>query len=287
MTDKKHFCIVDGSGFMHRARGIAPSSFRRKDNMDVGVANLFAKMIRNMSRRAYAGRTPPTHWAVMFDPPREDSWRRAVHPGYKAHREEPEQSFVDQIPLMRECCAAAGFSVIKTERHEADDLLAAYGMDAHSLGHKVTLITSDKDLMQLVQPGLLLWDPRSDKWYNQEAVEAKFEIPPSMLADYLALAGDVADGIPGAKGIGPKAAVGILTKAGTLQQVLENPDLIENKRWKKLVSENREELILAARLVALDITDCPRPLSLEDMIVDRPDLIEGRITVWMQQNTMN
>lgn len=280
---KKHICIVDGSGFMHRARGIAKPMYRA-DGQDIGVTNLFAKMIRKVVRRANQGNVPPTHWALAFDPPRADSWRRKIHAGYKAHREEPEQSFVDQIPLMQECCREAGFPVIKAPHHEADDVLAAYALDAHEQGYKVTLITSDKDLMQLVRPGILLWDARADAWFKTDDVTNKFGIPPERLADYLALAGDVADGIPGAKGIGPKAAVGILEKGHALHQVVNNPELIENKRWRTLVEKNKQELLLAARLVALDAAGCPRPLSLDELAVERTDLLEECVSLWMKEN---
>lgn len=277
----KHVCLIDGSGFMHRAKAMAQPVER--NGMDIGVAILFAKMFRKVTRRAYAGKHPPTHWAVCFDPPRTDSWRRKRYAGYKANREETDEAFKAQVPFMKACCAEAGFKVITAAEHEADDLLAAYGMDAHNAGHKVTLVSSDKDLMQLVRPRMLMWDARSDVWFNAKAVEEKFGLPPKQLGDYLALAGDVADGIPGAKGIGPKAAVGILSGGRSLAQVLKDPSVIENKRWRKLIEENIEELNMARMLVSLDVAQCPRPYSFDELYLEEPERIEGLIDIWIKE----
>lgn len=278
----KHLCIVDGSGFMHRARAMAQPR-TRSDGLEIGVALLFGKMMRKVARRAASGKYPPTHWAICFDPPRTDSWRRKRYPGYKANREETDQEFKDQVPLMKACCEESGFTVITAPEHEADDLLAAYAMDAREAGHKVTLVSSDKDLMQLVQPGILMWDARSDVWFNSKAVEEKFGLPPSQLGDYLALAGDTADGIPGAKGIGPKAAVGILSGGKSLLEILKDPSVIENARWRSLVESNIEELRIARLLVSLDVGGCPRPYSLDEMKMVDPAFLEGRIDIWIKE----
>jgi DNA polymerase-1 len=280
----EHGCIIDGSGFVHRAFAVAPKRARRSDMLEVGAATLFAGMITKMVRRALEGRYPPTHWAIAFDPPRTESWRRKVYPAYKAQRQETDPALRAQIPLMEACCREAGLAVLRAPNHEADDLLAAYALDAHHAGHKVTLATSDKDLLQLVRPGILVWDPRSDVWYTRQAVEEKFGVPPELVGDYLALAGDSADGIPGARGIGPKAATALLAQGTTVSRLLQDPAQIINLRWRKLIEDNRGALEMARLLVSLDSAGCPRPLSWREMALQDPHLLPGRIEIWRREN---
>jgi DNA polymerase I len=280
MAEKPHFCLIDGSGFMHRAKAIAPPRARASDGLDIGVADLFTKMLAKVATRASAGKSPPTHWAVAFDPPRTDSWRRHVCPAYKAHRPETEESFKLQVPVMQECCRAAGYTVLEAPHHEADDILAAYAHDALASGSRVTLVTSDKDLMQLVRPGILMWDAKADVWFSAAAVEAKFGVPPARVADFLALAGDVADGIPGAKGIGPKTAKGILSTGFSLTELLERPERLENPKWRALIEANVEALRLARLLVSLDIAGCPRPVALDGMATVYPEGAPARMRAW-------
>lgn len=275
-----HYCIIDGSGFMHRARAMAVPRKRKVDGMEVGATALFAAMIAKACARACAGKAPPTHWAVAFDPPRADSWRRKVCAGYKAHRPETDPEFKAQLPLMKACCAAAGFSVLEAPEHEADDLLAAYASDAHAVGARVTLVTSDKDLMQMVRQGILVWDAQRDLWYTEKVVTEKFGVPPARLGDYLALAGDVADGIPGARGIGPKTAKAILGSGWTLSDALARSGEITNPRWRAMIESNAEALHLARLLVSLDIACCPRPVALDGMETETPRLASERIHAW-------
>lgn len=284
MTDspkRVHHCLIDGSGFMHRAKAMATPRARVLDGMEVGVAALFARMMAKVARRACEGKVPPTHWMVAFDPPRADSWRREMCPSYKAHRPEAEAVFTAQIPLMKQACEAAGLAIVEAPRHEADDLLAAYAHDAASSGSRVTIVSSDKDLMQLVRPGVWLWDARADLWFNEALVLEKFGVPPARLGDYLALAGDVADGIPGARGIGPKIARTMLQEGLTLSEMLANPGLLSSPRWRALVEGNIEPLRLARLLVALDIGGCPRPLDSEALRVAAPGTISSRFHSWI------
>lgn len=283
MADKPHYCLIDGSGFMHRAKAIAPSRARASDGLDIGVADLFSKMIAKVATRASAGKSPPTHWSVAFDPPRTDSWRRLVCPAYKAHRPETEEAFKLQVPVMQECCSAAGYTVLSAPNHEADDLLAAYAHDALAQGARVTLITSDKDLMQMVRPGVLMWDARADVWFTAAAVEKKFGVPPHRVADFLALAGDVADGIPGAKGIGPKKAAAILSTGLSLSEVLGDPSRLTDAKLRALVEANIEPLRLARLLVSLDIAGCPRPVPLDAMTTVYPEGAPTRIRAWARK----
>lgn len=276
-----HHCLIDGSGFMHRAKAMATPRAHVLDGMEVGVAALFARMMAKVARRACEGKVPPTHWMVAFDPPRSDSWRREMCAAYKAHRPETEEVFKAQIPLMKEACRAAGLAVVEAPRHEADDLLAAYAHDAAVSGARVTIVSSDKDLMQLVRPGVWLWDARADLWFNEALVVEKFGVPPARLGDYLALAGDVADGIPGARGIGPKMARAMLQEGRTLSEMLDNPSVLSKPRWRELVEANIEPLRLARLLVALDIGGCPRPVREEAMYTPSPGLISSRFHTWM------
>ncbi len=234
----------------------------RADGIDVGATVLFGQMMMKLLRRMLNGRRPPTHLAIFFDPSRTHSWRREIFSQYKADRPPLEEAFAIQIPLMKELCAAMGVAHATAPRHEADDLIAAYVEDAVQRGDMCSIISSDKDLMQLVRPGVLQLSAVQDKWYNEAAVTEKFGVETRQVGDFLALAGDRVDGIPGAPGIGPKSAQVLLGEFGTLGAILRRAEEIERKNWRKIITENREVIRLSRMLVSLDHAGSPRPLSL-------------------------
>ena len=267
---------------MHRAFAMSKPKLRLKDGLDVGATVMFMSMLAKAARRAASGKIPSTHFGVAFDPPRADSWRRHLCPTYKAHRPDMAPAFVAQVPLMKECVRAAGFALLEAPNHEADDLLAAYAMDGAQAGGRVTMVTPDKDLMQLVSSQILVWDSQRDIWYTQSKVLEKFEVPADRLGDYLALAGDTADGIEGARGIGPKKARSIL-QSGTLAEVLADPDRIADEKLRAKVIESRGALALARSLVALDVAGCPRPVALEGLRTVYPQGASQRLYDWSSE----
>jgi DNA polymerase I len=259
-----HLCVIDGSNMLHRAWAMGQPK-TRTDGLEVGATHLFGQMMMKLLRRMLNGRKPPTHLVIFFDPSRSDTWRREVYEGYKADRPPMDEGLAAQIPLMKEMCSAMGVAQATAPRHEADDLIAAYVEDAVVRGDFCSIVSTDKDLMQLVRPNVMQLNTVQDKWFNEAAVEKKFAVKANQVGDYLALAGDKVDGIPGAPGIGPKSAQALLEQFGTLGSLLRRADEIEKKGWRKIVTENREVIRLSRMLVSLDDAGCPRPLTLQAM----------------------
>ncbi len=261
---KGHLCVIDGSNMLHRAWAMGRPT-TRADGLEVGATILFGQMMMKLLRRVLNGRNPPTHLAIFFDPSRSQSWRREVFEGYKAARPPMDEALAAQIPLMKDMCKAMGVAHATAPRHEADDLIAAYVEDAVQRGDFCSIVSTDKDLMQLVRPGVLQLSTVQDKWYTEAAVEEKFKVKASQLGDYLALAGDSIDGVPGAPGIGPKSAVSLLEQFGTLGAMLRRAEEIERKGWRKIITENREIIRMSRMLVSLDHAGSPRPLSVSSL----------------------
>lgn len=261
-----HLCLIDGSSFLHRAWNVIPKD-KGEDapapgRMQRHVATMFAKLLERMR----SGRRPPTHLCFVFDPPRENSWRRKQWPQYKATRPDPHARFVSETETVCQALAKAGFAVGAAEEHEADDVIAAYANDAAGEGAFVTMISTDKDLMQMIEPGIIQFDARGDRWFGLDQVNEKFGVPPARIGDFLALSGDVADGIPGVKGIGPKKALKILAQ-GPLDKILDEPDRIEDEKLRKMLVAGAEDLRIARRLIALDTEGAPRLFTREQMAI--------------------
>lgn len=280
----EHLCLIDGSNLLHRAWAMGTPRERQRDGLEIGATWLFTQMIGKLLRRMAEGKVPPTHLAVFFDPPREDSWRRSIFPEYKAHRSAPEPALVAQIALMKQFCIDIGLGAATAPQHEADDLIAAYTVDAAAKNWRVTIISSDKDLMQLVQPGVMQVNTISDTWYNEAVVTEKFGVPPERLGDFLSMAGDAADGIPGAKGIGPKKAAALLCEFGSLDAILAAPHLIKGKADQKNILEGMDALQVSRRLVALDAQGAPRCLTEADMCLPRQSAWYDVIETWRLTN---
>lgn len=275
-----HLCVIDGSNMLHRAWAMGGSRIR-PDGAEVGAADLFSKMMMKLMRRMMEGRHPPSHVAIFFDPPREQSWRRKVYPGYKANRSDMDPALAAQIPIMQQMCGRAGIAWAVAPEHEADDLIAAYTEDAAAGNARCSIITTDKDLMQLVRPGVL--QMAKDKWFNEAAVFEKFGVPPIRVADFLALAGDTVDGVPGAPGIGAKTATRLLTEFGSLGAILRNPDQLSRPSWQKSVSQNREQIRMSRMLVSLDHAGAPRLLDEKTLRAPRMGEMYEGVQSWRRE----
>jgi DNA polymerase-1 len=261
-----HLCVIDGSNMIHRAWAMGKPRQREHDGMEVGATWLFTQMIVKLLRRMNDGNLTPTHVAIFFDPARENIWRRDILATYKAHRPDMDPLFAAQIPLMKEFCAAIGLAEETAPRHEADDMIGAYTEVAAARGDRVSIVSTDKDLMQLVRPRVMQVNPVTNVWFNEARVVDKFEVPVALIGDYLALAGDSSDGVPGAPGIGAKSASALLNDFGGLEEILNRTEEIEKKSWRRIIGENVEQIKLSRRLVALDSFGVERALSDADMI---------------------
>lgn len=279
-----HVFLVDGSSFVFRAyfqsiRQDAKYNYR-SDRLPTGAVRLFCTKLLQFVREGAAGVTP-THLAIIFDKS-EKSFRKDIYPDYKAHRAEPPEDLVPQFPLMRAAVRAFGLTPIEQDVYEADDLIATYAAQARQKGADVLIVSADKDLMQLVGPGVKMYDPasgtagakgaREERLITEAEVVDYFGVPPAKVVDVQALAGDSTDNVPGAKGIGVKTAAQLINDYGDLDTLLEKAHAIKQpKRREALTDPEAVKLIrLSKKLVEL-VRDVPLETKLDDLGLHQPD----------------
>ena len=253
----KRLVLVDGSGYIFRAFFALPP-MTRPDGTPVNAVFGFANMLfRLMQDR------PQDDIVVVFDHSGE-SFRNQLYDRYKANRDEPPPELRPQFPLVREAARAFGLPVIDVEGYEADDMIAAYARQATEAGEPVVVVSSDKDLMQLVADGVEMWDPMKQKAIGRAEVIEKFGVGPELVCDALALIGDTSDNVPGVPGIGPKSAAQLLAEFGSLEGLLANLDRIKQPKRREVLQQNAEQARLSYRLVCLDHA-APLPLGLDEL----------------------
>ncbi len=213
--------LVDGSGYIFRAYH-APflQDMRSADGTPTKAVFAFSNMLWKLLNDIKGDK--PTHLAIIFDKT-EDTFRKEIYPDYKAHRPPTPEDLVPQFPLVREAARAFGISVVEMDRFEADDLIATYARRAAQAGAKVNIVSSDKDLMQLVEDGsIYLFDPMKQKPIGAQEVFEKFGVAPNKVIDVQALIGDSTDNVPGVPGIGPKGAAVLISEVGSLERLFES-----------------------------------------------------------------
>ncbi len=254
-----HVFLVDGSNFIFRAyfqsiRQDQKYNYRA-DRLPTGAVRLFCAKLLQFVRDGAAG-VRPTHLAIIFDKS-ENSFRKEIYPAYKANRSEPPEDLVPQFPLFREAARAFGLQPVEQDVYEADDLIATYARQAKAAGADVMIISADKDLMQLVQPGVAMFDPasgdREERRIGHDEVVAYFGAPPEKVVDIQALAGDSTDNVPGAPGIGVKTAAQLIGEYGDLDTLLARAgEIKQNKRRETLTDpEVVKKVRLSKELVRL------------------------------------
>ncbi len=265
-----HVYLIDGSTFIFRAyfamfkaaqaRG---RSFTRSDGTPVGAVMTFCNMLWKILREGLDGGTP-THVAVIFDHS-GGSFRNELFDQYKANRDEPPEELVPQFPLIREAVRAFGLLPIEQEGYEADDLIATYATQAAEAGAKVTVVSGDKDLMQLVGPSIGMFDPMpgNERRIGHDEVVAKFGVGPERVVDVQALSGDATDNVPGVPGIGVKTAAQLIAEYGDLDTLLEKADGIKQKMRRERLIEFADQARLSRELVRLKC-DVPVETPLAD-----------------------
>ena len=253
----KSLVLIDGSGYIFRAFFALPP-MTRPDGTPVNAVFGFANMLFKLMQDR-----PHDDLVVVFDYSGE-SFRNQLYDQYKANRDEPPKELVPQFALVREAARAFGLPVIDVEGFEADDLIAAYAKRARDIGEPVTVVSSDKDLMQLVADGVAMWDPMKQKAIGRAEVIEKFGVGPELVCDALALIGDTSDNVPGVPGIGPKSAAQLLTEYGSLEGLLANLDQIKQPKRREVLEQSAEKARLSYRLVCLD-ADAPLPLQLDEL----------------------
>ncbi len=259
---ERHLILVDGSGYIFRAFHALPPMTNPEGvpvNAVFGFTNLLAQFLTR-----HAG----THIAVVFDAARIN-FRNDIYPDYKAHRPDPPEDLVPQFALIRDATDALGVCHVEQEGFEADDLIAAYAKAFVADGGHVTIVSSDKDLMQLVRPGVQLLDPIKQKPIREAEVLEKFGVPPDKVVEVQALAGDSTDNVPGVPGIGIKTAAQLINEYGDLETLLANAEKIKQPKRREALIENAGKARISKRLVQLD-ENAPMPCPIEDMQAKPP-----------------
>ncbi len=271
MQKGDHLFLVDGSAYIFRAYHALPPLTRKSDGLPVGAVSGFCNMLWKLveeSRDTSVG-VCPTHFAVIFDHS-STTFRNALYDGYKAHRPPPPEDLRPQFSLIREAVRAFDLPCIEKEGFEADDLIATYTRLAVEAGGDVTIVSSDKDLMQLVGPSVILYDQMKDKRLGPEDVREKFGVYPEKMIDLQALVGDTSDNVPGVPGIGPKTAAELLETFGTLEALLERAGEIKQAKRRENILAHADQARLSKQLVTLD-QNTPLDTALDDLFIHEPD----------------
>jgi DNA polymerase-1 len=270
--------LVDGSGFIFRAFHALPPLTRKSDGVPVGAVAGFCNMLWKLLVDMKAQADAPTHLAVIFDHS-EDTFRNKLYDKYKAHRPPPPEDLVPQFPLVRDATRAFGVPSLELPGYEADDLIAAYACKVRDLGGEVVIVSSDKDLMQLVGPQVSMLDTMKNLRIGHDQVVEKFGVPPNKVVDVQALCGDSVDNVPGAPGIGIKTASALILEYGDLDTLLERAGEIKQQKRRETLIEFADQIRLSRELVKLDC-DTPLPSPIDDLAVQEPD---GRLAEFLEQ----
>ncbi len=255
--------LVDGSGFIFRAFHAIPPMIR-EDGVHVNAVFGFCNMITRLMKD-HTG----THLAVIFDAGSK-TFRNRMYDGYKAHRPEPPPELVPQFGLIREATRAFGLPSIELEDWEADDLIAAYAKAAKEMGGEAIIVSSDKDLMQLIGPSVFMLDPMKNTPIGLAEVEAKFGVTPDKVVEVQALIGDSVDNVPGVRGIGPKGAAELIKEYGTVEAVLQAAPSMKPSKRRDMLIEHAEAARISRALVVLR-DDAPLPEPVENFVLKHWD----------------
>jgi len=279
-----HVYLVDGSGYIFRAFHALPPLTRPSDGLPVGAVHGFCAMLWKLLRESKASEAP-THIAVVFDAAREN-FRNEIYEDYKANRPPPPDELVPQFPLIRDAVKAFNVACVEHEGYEADDLIATYARDVVDAGGDVTIVSSDKDLMQLVRPGVVMFDAMKSKKLGREEVMEKFGVPPDKVVDVQALAGDSTDNVPGVPGIGVKTAAELINEYGDLDTLLERASEIKQPKRREKLIEFADQARLSRELVRLK-DDVDTGVSVDALGVHdpKPDALLGFLRT-MEFNTL-
>ena len=260
--------LVDGSGYIFRAYYALPKLTRKRDAMPTGAVygfcNMLQKLLADIDAAGGAG-----HMAVLFDAGRE-TFRSEIYPEYKAHRPPPPEDLVPQFGLIRDAVSAFHLPGIELDGVEADDLIASYAKAARAEGYDVVIVSSDKDLMQLVGEGVRMLDPIKNVEIGEDEVRALFGVEPSQMVDLQALAGDATDNVPGIPGIGVKTAAQLLTEYGDLDTLLARAEEIPQPKRRENLTLGADAARMSRELVRLK-DDVPLPAGIDTLAVRAPE----------------
>ena len=268
-SKKPRLYLVDGNGYIYRAFFALPKLTNSKglpSNAIYGFTNMIRKLIQEEK---------PDYIAVVFDA-KEKTFRHDSYDAYKIDRPQMPEDLQQQIPYIRRICEVMGLPILENPGYEADDVIAT--LMEHSEQEQVTgvIVSSDKDLLQLVREGVYMLDPMKDYYvYDERGVEEKWGVPPQQIIELLSIMGDSIDNIPGVKGIGPKGALELIQKFGTIENLLANVEQIEKKSHREKIQEFQKDLILSKELVQLR-KDVPVQKGIQELKAQKPDAESAR-----------
>ena len=247
-----HFYLIDGSGYIFRAYYALPPLTRKSDGLPTGAVSGFCSMLFKLleDSKSTENKQKPTHFAVIFDSARK-TFRNEIYSDYKANRSEAPDDLVPQFEYIRKSVLAFNLPTVDLINYEADDLIATYVDQILKKGAKVTIVSSDKDLMQLFRKDVRIFDPMKNKFITEEDVNNKFGVDSSKVIDVQALAGDSSDNVPGVPGIGIKTAAELINKYGTLEKLLKSTHEIKQNKRRETLIENKDKALISKKLVTL------------------------------------
>ncbi|MGH6825934.1 DNA polymerase I [Methyloceanibacter sp.] len=262
-----HVYLIDASGYIFRAFHALPP-LPRSDGLPVGAVHGFCGMLWKLLRES-GELDPPTHIAAIFDLS-EQTFRNELYADYKAHRPDMPEDLVPQFPLVREAVKAFNVACLEQKGYEADDLIATYAREALEAGADVTIVSSDKDLMQLVRPGIRMYDTMKNRVIGEDEVMERFGVPPTKVIEVQALIGDPTDNVPGVPGIGVKTAALLINEYGDLDTLLARASEITQPKRRESLITFADQARLSRTLVTLD-THVPVEVPLAETLVRQPD----------------
>ena len=269
-----HFYLVDGSGYIFRAYYALPPLTRKSDGLPTGAVSGFCSMLFKLLEDSKSNQNlqKPTHFAVIFDSARK-TFRNEIYNDYKANRSEAPDDLAPQFEYIRKSVLAFNLPSIELMNYEADDLIATYTDKILNAGAKVTIVSSDKDLMQLYRKNVRIYDPMKNKFISEDDIFNKFGVDSSKVIDVQALAGDSSDNVPGVPGIGIKTAAELINKYVNLENLLESAHEIKQNKRRETLIENKDKALISKKLVTLKhdapIKIAPNEFQLKDIDKDK------------------
>ena len=266
-----HFYLIDGSGYIFRAYYALPPLTRKSDGLPTGAVSGFCSMLFKLLEDSKSNQNlqKPTHFAVIFDSARK-TFRNEIYSDYKANRAEAPDDLAPQFDYIRKSVLAFNLPSLELINYEADDLIATYVEMILKEGAKVTIVSSDKDLMQLYKKNVRIYDPMKNKFISEEDIKNKFGVGASKVIDVQALAGDSSDNVPGVPGIGVKTAAELINKYGDLEKLLKSAHEIKQNKRRETLIENKDKALISKKLVTLK-SDAPVNKNLTDLILKSID----------------
>ncbi len=263
MAERNHLFLVDGSGYIFRAYYALPPLYRKSDGLPTGAVNGFCNMLYKLIEDTHK-KISPTHLAVIFDSARK-TFRNDIYKEYKANRGDPPEDLIPQFKIIKDAVKAFGIPSIELSGYEADDIIATYASLAENKKWSVSIVSSDKDLMQIVSNQVKLIDTMKNKTIGPNEVLEKFGVGPKNVIDVQALAGDSSDNVPGAPGIGIKTAAQLINEFQSIENLLQNYEEIKQQKRRETIRDSRENILISKELVTLkrDVNNIP---ALDDLV---------------------